>query len=221
ALACAGCHGRPASAPQVDAEAVCGSPAVLAGLKATLLPTQAHDDPVYLDHVRQADITLSQISLVSYDPASRTARCGAVAHLIAPGAQDNPLAIQQLSFTAHPQADDPARMSVFAFPQDGQVDQFARLLKPASASPRPPAPVPSPAKPAVPPPDTNTVANTEANAAGANAVDASPPPGRSEETQRLIDQAGDTRAPVNTEQAPQPNSVEPNSMDGPPRQPDR
>jgi hypothetical protein len=182
ALICVGCH-REAPAPQVDAEVACGSPGALARLKELLLPT-AHGGREYLERVRQVHIMLSDVTLTGYDQESRAARCQATAHLVSPLVRNDPLATQQISYSSRTQAAGAAQVSSLQVPQGGDLDQFARLLKPVGVS----NPLVTSAKAA-----SHTAADADTAAVSASEPIVSP----ADETQRLIDQAGDTRAPVN------------------------
>lgn len=202
-LICAACHREAAAPAPVDQMAACASPGTLAQLKATLLQapdTRASSPRVrrYLERMAQAQITLSDVALGSYDPSSGEAHCTAVAHLASPLALDAAVAAERISYTTRPEPDGRASLSGLRGPEGGNYDQFAKLLQ-QQPKPSQPKPVAAPTTAAAAP-DVNTVGDEPPHPATA----------LSDETQRLVDQAGDTRAWQNTEtpaETAEPNSV--------------
>jgi hypothetical protein len=196
ALICAACHREAAAPPPVDQIAACASAGTLAQLKAALLQV-ANSDAAgahgrrYLERVGQAQVTLSDVALGSYDPSSGEAHCAAVAHLVSPLTADAALAAERISYTTRPGPDGRASLSDLQGPGGGDYDQFAKLLQPKIKVPEP---KPATAPAVAPLSDADAV---DTNTAG----DASSHPTTtlSYETQRLVDQAGDTRAVENTE----------------------
>jgi len=177
-LICAGCH-REETAPRMDTTAACGSDVTLAQLKQSLLPPQDHPGRRYLQRAQAARITLSDITLTGYDQSTGTAHCQATAHLISPPVQSDPLAVQQISYTSQQQPDGSVRISSPHALEDGGLDQFPKLLR-QKPTLSPPAHVASSARPPV-------------DADSATAPSTGPAANLSDEAQRLVDQAGDTR----------------------------
>jgi hypothetical protein len=200
ALCGAGCS-RQAKVPQVNPVAACGSSAVLAQLKQALLPAPSFADPRYLDRVQHARIALSDLRLAGYNPDAAASNCSATAYLMARGVPQGGAATMQITYTAGRGPDGQVYLNGLEATAGGEVDQFAKLLQPkeahAAAAAKPELPPPPPPAPA-PKPEVQ-------NATGDR-------PGLSDETQRLVDQAGDTRAADdntsdNNVSSPQPNSL--------------
>jgi hypothetical protein len=200
ALFGAGCS-RQAKAPQVNPVAACGSSAVLAQLKQALLPAPSFADPRYLDRVQQARIALSDLKLAGYNPDAAASNCTATAYLLARGVPQGGMAALQITYTAGRGPGGQVYLNGLEAVAGGEVDQFAKLLQPKgvqAAATTAPKPQPLPPPPPAPKPEVQNVAGDR--------------PGLSDETQKLVDQAGDTRAASddvsdNTASSPQPNSM--------------
>jgi hypothetical protein len=200
ALGGAGCS-RQAKMPQVNPLAACGSSAILAQLKQALLPTPSFADPHYLDRVQQARIALSDLRLAGYNPDAGASNCSATVYLMARGVPQGGAAMMQITYTAGRGPGGQVYLNGLETVASGEVDQFAKLLQPAeAAAAKPRLPPPPPPAPEAPAPQTAVQ-----NATGDR-------PGPSDEIQRLIDQAGDTRAADDNTSGNDVSSPQPNSM---------
>lgn len=201
-LGAAGCS-QQARTPQVNPVAACGSSAVLAQVKEALLPTTPSSDPAYLDKVQRAEVALSELRLAGFDANAGASSCTATAYLMARGIAGGDARVLQLAYTAGRGPDGQVYVSGLQAQGGGQLDQFAKLLNPKPAHVAAAvAPKPTPA----PPPPALTPKSEPENTTGAA------PSTLSDETQRLVDQAGDTRASGdvssdNNVSSPQPNSL--------------
>ncbi len=200
ALGGAGCS-RQARVPQVNPVAACGSAAVLAQLKQTLLPISPSADADQTRQIERARIALSDLRLAGFNPDAGASNCTATAYLMARGVPQGGAGALSIAYTAGRGPDGQVYVSGLQAAGGAELDQFAKLLAPkpthvaaTAAAPKPPPPLPPPPKPEV------------QNTSGAA------PSNLSDETQQLVDQAGDTRASGddssgNNVSSPQPNSV--------------
>jgi hypothetical protein len=180
---------------------------VLAQLKQALLPAPSFADARYLDAVQHARIALSDLQLAGFNPDAGASNCTATAHLMARGLPPGAADTLQLAYTAGRGPDGQVYVNGLQARGGAELDQFAKLLQPSGAAHVVAATTPKPAPPPPPPePPKPEAQNSLGNSTGDSR------PGLSDEAQRLVDQAGDTRASsddaaVNNTSSPQPDGM--------------